>query len=265
MPKVLSLIFILFFTFGYSQNSIPADTSAYSKIRLYIKDINTFIKTSPDNPEHYYTRGEYYMQVNDLKRAIADFTKSITLSKETLAAPYYKRAAAYDRLGDRSKALADLTKVTGLMPNWEWGYNDRGMIYLAAGQLTNAEADLKKAVALKPNWTVAYANLARIYDAKKDTKQALENYTKAVTLDDSNYPAHNGLGLIYYSNKQYDKAIEHYNRAIGYAKTYGAAYYNVANAYIAKGDTAAACTNMKKAAKLGIAAAASFIKASCNP
>lgn len=255
MGKLILSLFLLYYCVCHSQElsvkGAQADTIQYGKIRLMIKDMNFFIKNSPNNAEHYFKRGKYYFLIQDYKAALADFTKSISLSKGTSAAPYYKRGSVYDRLGDYGNAVMDFTQVIELMPNWEWGYNDRGVIYTEIGDYQKAEADLLKTVALKPQWTIGYANLARVYDKKNDTQKAIENYLKAIKLDDSNYPAHNNLGFLYFKNKEYDKAIAQYDLAIKYSPRYLNAYRNRADAKNIKGDTAGACEDIKAAAAMG--------------
>jgi tetratricopeptide (TPR) repeat protein len=268
--KKLNFILLFVSAISYSQEpgirSIAADTSRYPIIRLYIKDRTSFIKSSPNNPEHYFKRGEYYVALSDLKSALADFTKAIELTKGTKASagPYYKRGSVYDRMGDYPNAILDFSVVISLMPDWEWGYNDRGMMYIEIGQLDKAEADFKKAISLKPEWSLAYTNLAMLYEKKLNIPKAIETYQKAIALDAANSLAHNNLGYIYFTEKEYDKAIAEYTLAIENTKNYTNAYRNRADAKLAKGDSNGACEDVHKAAAMGdpkaIAYAAKFCK-----
>jgi len=268
MRNFILFLIVLFSAVGYGQEmpikGTPADTIQFRKYRLLIKDLNLFIKNSPNNAEHYFKRGEYYIMLQDYRQAIADFTRSIEISKGLEAAPYYKRGSVYDRLGDNTNAILDFSMVIKLMPDFEWGFNDRGMIYTEMGDYQKAEADLKKAIALKPQWSVAYASLGYLHDVKKEKLKAKENYEKALKLDVGSSLAHNNLGVIYFSEKQYDKAIEHYNSAIHYSPKYFNAYRNRADAKNAKGDTAGACEDIKTATALGDTKAAALTKNYCK-
>jgi tetratricopeptide (TPR) repeat protein len=54
--------------------------------------------------------------MDDLDRAIADFTEAIRLDAKS-AASHYARALAWNTNGDRERALADLTEAVQLAPD----------------------------------------------------------------------------------------------------------------------------------------------------
>ncbi len=71
------------------------------------------IQASPNWPSGHVKRGFVYLAMNEIDKAIADFTESIRLSP-TLAPLYSNRADAYIAKGDFVRANADLRKAAEL-------------------------------------------------------------------------------------------------------------------------------------------------------
>jgi len=266
--KFFHTILILLFT-SYSFGQLPEstnnqrDTSNYKYIRNQIKDEAFFIQLDSTRAEHYFNRGKYYFDIEELGPAIADFSKCISIAPNEIA-PYYYRGGSFDRLKKFELAIIDFSKVIELKPDWEWGYSDRGMMYLEIEEYDKAEKDFKKAIELKVNWTLPLTNLGKLYDKKGDRAKAISYYKKAINADSSNYVAFNNLGFISYQSKEYESAIGYYNAAIEVNPNYSSCIRNRADAKLAKGDRNGACQDIKLAASLGDPKARAFIKKICG-
>lgn len=242
----------------------PLDTLHFKKYRNLISDADRFIKSSPDNPEHYFKRAGYYIELRDYNAALADINKSIELTKGENAAPFYKRGSIYERMEQYDKAIQDFTFVIEKMPNWEWGYNDRAMVYTSMKKFDLAEKDFKKAIELKPDWSVVYVNMGVMYNDMGQPEKAITFYEKALTLNKFDSMVYNNLGVIYREKREYQKAIAYFDQAIQYYPKYFNAYRNRADAKNFSGDTEGACQDLKTAAALGDEKSAEILTVKCK-
>ncbi len=107
----------------------------------------------------YHRRGEYQLELGDIKGAIADYTKSIAVyyshsidrKDNEVCFAYYSRALAYDKLKNYSKAIQDYTKVITLNKGDNIyhkapeSYYNRGIDYLNLSKIDEACSDWRKA------------------------------------------------------------------------------------------------------------------------
>jgi tetratricopeptide (TPR) repeat protein len=159
------------------------------------------INRNPRLAAAYVMRGEAYVALRELQKAMADFNKAIELDPDYSAA-YFRRAATYQLDGKLDKAFADWDKAIGLDPGYSNAYRRRGTALLKQGKHAEALADLDKAIELRPIYPEAYVN----------------------------------RGLTYYEAAQLDRAIADFGKAIEINPRYALAYGNRARTYEKKGD-----------------------------
>jgi tetratricopeptide (TPR) repeat protein len=110
--------------------------------------------------EFHLKRGEALSSAREYDRAIAEYTRAITL-KPDYAEAYNDRGFAYYLKGDGERAIADYTQAIALRPDYPKAYNSRGVAYMSHGYgAALAVADFDRAIALKPDFRYAYINRA---------------------------------------------------------------------------------------------------------
>lgn len=129
----------------------------------------------------YYNRGLSYRRKGDIDRAIADYSKAITLNPRD-ADFYTNRGIAYSIKGNVDRAIADYGKAIALKPDYADAFYNRGNAYSIKGKVDRAIADYGKAIALKPDHAAAYYNCGLAYKNRGDRKRALQSFKVAARL-----------------------------------------------------------------------------------
>lgn len=94
-----------------------------------------------------------------------------------------------------------------------------------------------------------FINAERLFAAKK-FKEAEELYIKAASEDPENHKIFNRLGAIYMEQKNYSDAVEAFSAAVKIDSGIASRHYNLAIAYIAKGEALAAKRSLRIALQL---------------
>jgi len=120
---------------------------------LSLADYNKAAELEPNNAQIYFKRGNFYEQdAKDNNKAVDDYSRMISLEKREkfLILGYHSRAGAYKKLKMYEKAIADYTKCISLIEKGEntsllpWAYRFRGECYKSLGNEANFQADMKK-------------------------------------------------------------------------------------------------------------------------
>ena len=93
----------------------------------------------------HFNRGIHFLKRNEIKLAIADFTKAIELAPD-YAEVYHYRGNAYSVKGDLDRAIADYTQMLVSKPKIPESYYIRGEAYLRAKKWEEAKRDLTAAL-----------------------------------------------------------------------------------------------------------------------
>ncbi len=126
-----------------------------------------------------------------------------------------------------------------------WSY--LGMAHWKMGDQEKAIASYQKAILLNKHYPVVFYNLGSLYlslyvKSKEDIyfKSAVKNFKKAIDLDPGYASAYNGLGTVYVKANYIEAAISCWEKALRVKPEFSTAVYNLALAYLAKGDNAKA-------------------------
>ncbi len=87
----------------------------------------------------------------------------------------------------------DSAKAISYAPGEPYGYNARGLSYLALGDDENAFTDFNTAIRLNDNLAESWANQALVYEHRGDKERAARSYARALQLDPNYGPAKEGL------------------------------------------------------------------------
>jgi len=132
-------------------------------------------------------RGNAYLALGQIDRAIADYTNAIKLAPSAVG--YFNRGNAYLKKEDYANAESDYTACLKLDPNFVDAYLSRGVTFLNRGQYDRAIQDYNEALRLRPNYVVAIVKRGTAYFAKGDYAHAIQDYDEALRLEPGNAQA----------------------------------------------------------------------------
>ncbi|XWK88263.1 MAG: CHAT domain-containing tetratricopeptide repeat protein [Phormidium sp.] len=116
--------------------------------------------------------------------------------------------------GNIQEALDCLQRAITIFPNYDYAWNDLGVVLSDLGQYQQAMEAFQKVIAIFPNYDYAWNNLGFALRNLGQYQQAIEAYQKAIAISPNFDDAWNGLGLTLNELGQYQPAIEAYNRAL---------------------------------------------------
>ncbi|MDO9529569.1 MAG: tetratricopeptide repeat protein [Syntrophales bacterium] len=164
----------------------------------------------------YEYRGNAYLEQGEYDKAIADYTKLISLTfqfslldyNESEVAGYYVlRGDAYVKKNEQKKAFHDYNKAIESCSNLidkitkgEWRklirdphqgsrwafrcvYLTRGKIYVRKKEYDKAIADCNSAIKIGPKDSYPYIERGKVYFKKKEYDKAIADYTKAIKIN----------------------------------------------------------------------------------
>ncbi|HSG68839.1 MAG TPA: tetratricopeptide repeat protein, partial [Planctomycetaceae bacterium] len=138
------------------------------------------IYRNPSSPTGYLARGEIAMNDGDLKAALADFDRAVTVSPRTARA-WFARANAYYQLGEYQKTVDDCTRALELAEHHSF-WSLRGDSYLKLAKFDEAIADFDKAKRLDPLVAEAFLQKAEELESLGRTEEAGEFRDRAKLL-----------------------------------------------------------------------------------
>ena len=131
----------------------------------------------------WHGRGSALHADDDLRAAIADYTRAIALEPDS-AHPYLNRGLAHAAEGDDEAAIADYTEAIRLGPADADTYFHRGEARSRAGDDEAAVADFSEAIRLDPGHAKAYRARAASLEALGREDEAEADHDRAERLGD---------------------------------------------------------------------------------
>lgn len=250
------LIFQLFFFSAktYSRTKIWHDPET-----LWSDVINKY----PDEALAYTNRGHFYLSLNNMDKAMEDYSSAIKLDNKSDNA-YYNRGKIYFERGEYDLALADYNKCLALLPDFAEALNNRGVVYIFKKDFDKAFADLNRSLELEPENKKALADRGFLYFQLDQYENSIKDNDNCLRLDPENQGVINTNGLCYYNLKKFDLAIAEFNRCIALNPANCSFFANRALAYYATGDKDKALEDATKAQQLGCSLDPTFF-AQLNP
>ena len=196
-----------------------------------IKRLTALIETEPNKTEHYIERGKIYRQLKQLDRALADFSRAVTLAPEKTDG-YYWRAWLYQELQQLDRALLDFDRIVELEPNAAESYNSRAWAYEAAGEFDKAAADrrqrdwifkqdeqnelteLTREIQREPSKAENYRRRAEIYLKFEQRVEAIADYDQILKLEPGDDWIRKQRAYRLAEQKQFDRALADYDLLI---------------------------------------------------
>jgi len=200
-------------------------------------EIEAFTRTiaeNPGDPWAYYSRGIALRLKGRAEEAAGDFRKALALDAGHVWAIYH-RGAALRTLGRLDEALGEFDRALSIDAALAWAAYNRGLIMTRQGRYAAAIADFTRTLELDPN----YATPAQQYP----------NYAWA----------HYDRGYAYLRQRRHEPAIADFTRAAAIAPAFPPVYYWRAVAYSGVGKKEEARADMRRADRLGSAAAGKWL------
>ena len=207
-------------------------------------------------PKQYWDKGTGYRENKLYIDAVQSFTQAIRNNKgeiaiDDVARIFNDRGLAYQGLNDLDKAISDFSNAIELDDkNPEFSLN-RANAFLGRKQYERARDDFSRVIALAPRSAAAYAGRGKTNLESGSPDLAIADYQKLRDLEPRNMSALYGLGLAYKSKRQDTKAIEAFNEVLKIDPRYSAASYQNAGLFARAGKIDAACVWLEEAVTNG--------------
>lgn len=209
-------------------------------------DLNRAIKIQPTDPYSYFLRASIYTHLEKLEDAIVDLSKGIGITPNPfLGFMYAKRGLQYLALDQLQKALKDFTQAInqGVSVHYERGYTldllgqyeeavsdfsialkqepelnrtllSRGLAYGCLEQFSHALQDFDKVLAIKPNDVHALLARGWLYLKKDDFAMGIRDLEQASVQNSEDPMVYLNLGTGYYLIENFEKAVQVNARAM---------------------------------------------------
>lgn len=143
--------------------------------------MNEAISKNPDLPYPYAERGYYRLINKDLKGALADYDKVLSLDKKDEES-YLNRGLVKEKLKDLHGAFTDYTEAISLKPDYEKAWLNRANLLIKLNRTAEAIEDYTVAITWYSDYALAYYNRAIAYHKLKKSKEACEDLNQAIKL-----------------------------------------------------------------------------------
>ncbi|MFA5804775.1 MAG: tetratricopeptide repeat protein [Melioribacteraceae bacterium] len=206
----------------------------------------------------YLYRGNSYLEMDSIKRAIGDYTQILWPNGKDPEA-FRMRAKALEKQGNYDGALNDLTSVIKLEGKAE-DYATRGIVYGKIEKFQTAIEDLTKAIALQPNWVDYYLKRAQIYYLMEKYDAALQDASKAQDLNAIIPDPYTFSATVYLKMEKFNEALEQMNSAITFAPEEAQLYATRGMVFNKLNKKDESIADLKKAVDMGFAEAKEILK-----
>lgn len=166
--RLLSFAFLV----ALCSPATAGDCSDHQPAEVAIDACTRQIKSGAADGSTYSTRAYAYLKTRQFDQAIGDFTEAIRRSHRESTYAYNGRGNAYHYKGDNDRAIADYTRAISLNPLYAYAYNDRGEAYREKGDLIRALADFTEAIRVNPRYADPLTNRGLLYELRGEAGKA---------------------------------------------------------------------------------------------
>jgi tetratricopeptide (TPR) repeat protein len=184
----------------------PAGAATRDEVEATLAGLNAAIAHAP-TAAMYARRGDAYYLLDDMERAVADYTTAIRLDDRQDGA-WFGRGMALGRMGRVDAGIADLDMYIRRHPRETVALTKRGVRNIWRNNLPAAEHDLKRAVALDPKNAEAHDDLGVVYARTQRLQDAARHFATAIELDRTYQKAYHNLAICYHLAGQDATALQ---------------------------------------------------------
>lgn len=178
-----------------------------------VLDLTEAMKLEPNNPDHYYTRGEISMGRKQYPQAIADFGNGLRLDGPSVRG-YYLLGTAHLDNGDRDTAIVDFSAALKLDPREVEVLNNRAFAYFAKREWDRALADYTAAISVDPKNALFYYNRGEVWRLTNDLGRAGGDFDTAIRLKPDYSDAYIRRGFVRVAQHDLLKALTDFDKAV---------------------------------------------------
>jgi tetratricopeptide (TPR) repeat protein len=272
--------------------SSPKDAEAYYRRSKYyyehkdaflaLDDIHKAVELSPENPLYHFKGGEYLFGVNQTKKAVEAFEKTVALKDDYIEAwqklgelylivkefeqseRCWKKLAEIDKLNpqaafyrglmykemhDTAKALRAFQYAIELDEKYAEPQLQLGILY-ASRHNTLCLQYFNNTIKINPkNWE-AFLARGNFYREMGRNDLAVKDFDQTLLLNPDNYLANYNAGVIFFEMKKITPAIDQFTEVIAKKPNYAHAYFSRALCYQQLGDFKKALTDVDACLRL---------------
>ncbi len=199
-----------------------------------VKHYEYSIKLENDCHIAYLQLGNVYFRMNDPRRAILAFDSALKLD-DSLTEAYVGKSLALDALDKVKQALREINKAMKIKRE-PHHFAILAHILTNLGDEKKAEVAFKKALRLCESNHNLFHNYATLLIRQNKFKNAAEYLDKSIKMDAYCSAAHSDLGWAYLNLQLMDEAITSSKNALRIDRDLVQAYFNIALAFLLKGD-----------------------------
>jgi len=250
--------------------------------------LSNAIKSDPLYAQAYALRGYVNSVINNSKKALADYSKAISL-KPDYDGVYYFRGRLYLQLSyDQAKeefvakvmkmdsktrnetsekmlnnfkysvdnpnfqqGMRDLDKAIELNPNNVDVFVARGAAYCSIGEYKKGLNDYDRAIKIDPQNVEIYLARGEAYSSIGNNKQAINDYDKALEIDPKDARIYSFRGYHFAKNGSFEKGVDNIEKAIELDPQNAKYYYQLGWLFLNLGQAEKYVNALKISARLG--------------
>jgi len=218
----------------------------------------------PDTETEDYCEALIDIATGDLAVAISCLSR-LTTEGGNINPSYIKTLArAHDAAGNYFASAAEYGKLI------KAEYNDvslfllRGTELKKAGDRDGAVRDMETYLSFYPDDYRALSLIGKTLAENGSLYEALPYMNKNIETNPAKAAAYSERGDVYFMCRSWENAIADYSMSLDINPSDGAVYLNMGVAMINSGDSAGACSFLRKALKMGQKEAVKYISRYCN-
>lgn len=178
-----------------------------------IERFTKLVNENPKNAGAYVKRGNVWLKLNEMEKALADFGEAIQLDPK-MSLAYNNRGTAWFNQGEYDRAIEDYSEAIKLDPKEKLAYYNRGNAWLEKGEYNKAVENYNEAIKLDPKMSQAFCNRGLAWHNQGDYDREMEDYNEAIRLDPKLSLAYVNRGYGWSDKREYERAIKDFKKSI---------------------------------------------------
>ena len=233
------------------------ETPDASDITAQIRDYKTQLAADGTQTDIRLKLAKVYLQIEAYAEAVDLYQQVIAIAElngvprtttivpdSDLPEAYYGLGLAYTGLEKFENAITAYQQAIVYAPDSAYIHAALGSAYASTHRYAEALDAYKVAVALNSSDEMIQHQLGNVYSKRGEHTAAIRHQLQAITLAPQFPAAHYQLGLLYAQQQRWTDAIRAYRTAYQNDPALVESLYNLAQAYLRTGDTAAAREQM---------------------
>ncbi len=188
---------------------------SYRQVKVWDNTISLFTQILyyyPKTMTPYRNRGNYYRDHGMSKKALADYSKALSLKEE--AEMYNSRAKLYFSKNKIKSAISDYKNAIRLNPKKGEYLINLGATYAKAEQYDKAFESINKGMQLSPNNTNGFLNRSIMYMMRGEYEKQIKDLKAYLKVEPDSPDIWFEMGRAYMMLRRFDEALDAFNHAI---------------------------------------------------